>query len=197
MSRTFVSDSTCTTCGSGTKLTTGSSTSYAAAGGTTAADVTVQAGKTAYGYLSTDRVCLDLAATTCTADTFEFFLALSQTDLYTNDGLVGLAPYTGTDGQAPLLISALPITEPVFAFLFTDDSNILDIGAVQNDSMLDPTDLVYLTSTAGNAYWSSEITQVRTRNPYGNVSKHYSFTAIEAMLTINQECIGMPDRVFN
>ena len=54
----WVFDSRCTTCGAGTLFDKSKSSSY----------------KLLSGALSTDRVCLDLAATTCTDNTFKFLL---------------------------------------------------------------------------------------------------------------------------
>ena len=54
----WVYDSLCTTCGAGTLFNKSKSSSY----------------KLLSGALSTDRVCLDLAATTCTDNTFKFLL---------------------------------------------------------------------------------------------------------------------------
>lgn len=167
--------------------------------GTTSTVYTLAEGKTAEGYLVTDKVCIDGADATC-ATGFEFFLATSQTDLYTTQGLVGLAPYTDAD-QSTLLISALAaadaITDPLFALLVTETGLTLDIGAIQDAAMEDSTQIAYITSTAGNAFWSADITQLRTRDAEGTLSTNYSIEATEAMVSTDYECIGLPESIWN
>lgn len=147
-------------------------------------------GKTFSGYPVTDDVCL--AAGTCATD-FVFFLATSQTNTYTNAGMVGLAPPV----EEPTLVEGLTdLTDPLFAFLIDGEVTTLDFGAVVDAAMEDPTKLAYITSTEGNGYWSSEITQVRTRVGEDDLSVQYVFDAIEAKVTLDQECIGLPQSIF-
>lgn len=196
VSEMIVSDDTCTTCGTGTKLDSSNSTPV---DGTTSTTYTLVEGKTAAGYLVTDTVCIDSAYAIC-ASSFEFFLATSQTDLYTTQGLVGLAPYTDAD-QSTLLISALAavdaITDPLFALLVTETGLTLDIGAIQEAAMEDPTQIAYITSTPEKAFWGNDITQLRTRDAEGTLSANYSFDAIEAMVSTDYECIGLPESIWN
>lgn len=196
-SEMFVSDKTCTTCGSGTLFDSASSSSLAAVAGTTKADLAYGTGGV-NGYAVTDDVCL-AAAGPC-ANTFEFFLAFAQEDVYSNAGLVGLAPFVGgTSGQPTLFVKALTsLTAPLFAVSFSGNDAILDLGAVTDATMEDPTDLAYITSAEGKEYWSSSITQVRTRDAENNLSVSYSFEEpIEAKVTIDQNCIGLPESVLN
>lgn len=170
------------------------STGSSPSDGTTAVTFTVADGKTVSGYLVEDDVCL--AAGTCATD-LEFILALSQTNTYTNAGLVGLAPYVG--GLQPLLLvnGLTSLTDPLFAFLIDGEVTTLDFGDVVDAAMEDPTKLTYLTSTEGNDYWSNEITQVRTRVGEDDLSVQYVFEAIEAKVTLDQECIWLPQSIFN
>ncbi len=85
-----------------------------------------------------------------------------------------MAPFSGESNQHTLLVNALTsLTAPLFALLFTDTTATLDFGAVVNAAMTDPTELKYITATTGKDYWSSTITQVRTRDTSGNlISTH-------------------------
>lgn len=104
----WVFDSRCTTCGAGTLFNKSKSSSY----------------KLLSNGFSTDRVCLNLAATTCTDKTFKFTLAESD---YGNKalqvpfaGLFDLSPRSESDRHQNLiraLYSANAITDPVFALL--------------------------------------------------------------------------------
>ena len=76
----WVYDSLCTTCGAGTLFNKSKSSSY----------IKVS------NVLSTDRVCLNLAATTCTDKTFKFTLAESD---YGNKALQ--VPFAGMFDLSP------------------------------------------------------------------------------------------------
>lgn len=97
-------------------------------------------------------------------------------------------------------------TLPLFALLVTDTlvptvtEIIADIGHFQEAAMANPKYKAYmydLTSTPGLPFWSSEITELRTRDATGQSPFTYSFDPIVAKVSIDYDCIGLPEGIIN